>query len=142
MPGWAPSLLTRHILCPDGRGPALSYGFGTTLVAGTGYQYTHDLTDGVPALSTAPIPIERWFYQNGSPYSANDGIEETSVGGRANYWIAYKYGLDETVPSVGDPNPVAPAPGGVWGWMGNYWELQAQIPQADLRRRARRRRLR
>jgi Chitobiase/beta-hexosaminidase C-terminal domain/IPT/TIG domain/Domain of unknown function (DUF4091)/Family of unknown function (DUF6067) len=110
-----------ELFMPGQPGPPLHYGFGTTLVDGTGYQYTQDLAAGVPALSTAPVPIERWFYQGGDPTSIGDGIGATGVGQRVNYWIAYKYGLDETVPSVGDPNPVATAPGAVWIWVGNFW---------------------
>ena len=106
---------------PGKPGPPLWYGVGTTLTAGTGYQYTLDLTQGVPALSTAPAPIERWFYQGTSPENVGDALSETGVGQRVNYWIAYKYGLDETVASVGDPHPVAPAPGGVWIWIGDFW---------------------
>lgn len=109
------------VFMPGEPGPALHYGYGTTLVDNTGYKYTLDLTQGVPALSTLPVPIERWFYQGGDPVSTGDSISVTGVGQRVNYWIAYKYGLDETVPSVGDPNPAAPAPGGVWVWVGNFW---------------------
>jgi len=95
-------------------GPGLSYGVDPTIIAGTGYQYTLDLTQGVPALSTAPAPIERWSYNNGGGGSGG-------VGRRATYWAAYKYGQDETIPSVGDPNPATPAPGGLWSWIGNFW---------------------
>ena len=109
------------VFMPGQPGPPLSYGYGTTLVAGTGYQYTQDLTEGVTALSTAPVPIERWFYQGGDPVSVGDNIGATGVGQRVNYWIAYKYGLDETVPSVGVPSPSTPAPGAVWIWVGDFW---------------------
>ncbi len=109
------------VFMPGQPGPALHFGYGTTLVAGAGYQYTYDLSQGVPALSTAPVPIERWFYQGGDPFSSGDGINATGVGQRVNYWIAYKYGLDETVPSAGDPNPAAPAPGAVWIYVGDLW---------------------
>ncbi len=95
-------------------GPALSYGVDPTIIAGTGYQYTLDLTEGVPALSTAPAPIERWSYNNGGGGSGG-------VGRRATYWTAYKYGQDETIASVGDPSPATPAPGGLWSWIGNFW---------------------
>ncbi len=115
---WSPN---PSVFMPGRPGPPLSYGTNPTIIAGTGYQYTMDLTNGVPALSTAPLPIERWFYQGGDPFSIGDGISATGVGQRINYWIAYKYGLDETVPSAGDPSPAAPAPGGVWIWVGNFW---------------------
>ncbi len=95
-------------------GPGLSYGVDPTIIAGTGYQYTLDLTQGVPALSTAPAPIERWSYNNGGGGSGG-------MGRRATYWEAYKYGQDETIASVGDPNPAAPSPGGLWSWIGNFW---------------------
>ena len=95
-------------------GPPLSYGVDPTIIAGTGYQYTLDLTQGVPALSTAPAPIERWSYNNGGGGSGG-------MARRATYWTAYKYGQDETIASVGDPNPATPAPGGLWSWIGNFW---------------------
>ncbi len=95
-------------------GPALSYGVDPTIIAGTGYQYTLDLTQGVPALSTAPVPIERWSYNNGGGGSGG-------VSRRATYWTAYKYGQDETIPSVGDPSPATPAPGGLWSFIGDFW---------------------
>jgi hypothetical protein len=95
-------------------GPALSYGVDPTIIAGTGYQYTLDLTQGVPALSTAPAPIERWTYNNGGGGSGD-------MYRRMTYWAAYKYGQDVTVPSVGDPNPATPAPGGIWSWIGDWW---------------------
>ena len=111
------------VFMPGRPGPGFHSGYAPspTIIAGTGYQYTHDFTDGVPALSTAPIPVERWFYQGGDPASTGDGIAASGVGQRMNYWIAYKYGLDETIPSVGDPNPAAPAPGAVWVWVGDFW---------------------
>lgn len=109
------------VFMPGRPGPPLHYGYGTTLLDGTGYKYTLDTGDGVPALSTLPVPIERWFYQGGDPFSTGDAISATGVGQRVNYWIAYKYGLDETVPSVGDRNLSMPAPGGVWVWVGDYW---------------------
>jgi hypothetical protein len=115
---WSP---TPTYFMPGQPGPALHYGTSTTLIAGTGYKYTQDLTQGVPALSTAPVPIERWFYQGGDPFSGGEGTNSTGVGQRANYWIAYKYGLDETVASAGDPSPAAPAPGTVWVWVGDWW---------------------
>ncbi|MGA2632668.1 MAG: glycoside hydrolase domain-containing protein [Terracidiphilus sp.] len=95
-------------------GPALSYGVDPAIVAGTGYQYTLDLSAGVPALSTAPAPIERWTYNNGG--GGSGGMYR-----RMTYWAAYKYGQDVTVPSVGDPNPATPAPGGIWSWIGDWW---------------------
>ncbi|MHB8302291.1 MAG: glycoside hydrolase domain-containing protein [Acidobacteriaceae bacterium] len=91
------------------------------LTAGTGYKYTLDMTQGVPAKSTAPVPIEKWFYQSRGAFLADAAIGDTGVGFRAWFWIAYKYGLDVTTPSVGDPNPTTPAPGGVWMWAGNFW---------------------
>ncbi len=97
----------------------------TALTAGTNYAYTLDMNPankGVPTQSTAPAPIEKWFYVNGGqePFDVTDQISDSGVGQRANFWIAYKYGLDETVPSVGDPNP-APSPGGVWDWAAEIW---------------------
>ncbi|MDQ2832575.1 MAG: DUF6067 family protein [Acidobacteriota bacterium] len=115
---WSPN---PSVFLPGQPGPALHYGYGTTLVDGTGYKYTLDLAQGVPALSTAPAPIERWTYQGGDPFNTGDGISVTGVGQRVNYWIDYKYGLDQTIPSVGDPNPIAPAPGGEWVWVGDFW---------------------
>ena len=111
---------------PAGGSQALDlvyYCGATALTAGTDYVYTLDLNPadkGVPTQSTAPAPIEKWFYQGGEPYSVTDGIWGSGVGLRANFWIAYKYGLDETVPSVGDPNP-APSPGGIWDWAAEIW---------------------
>jgi len=98
-------------------GPALSYGWTNppyVIIAGTGYQYTLDLTQGVTALSTAPVPIERWSYNNGG--GGSGGLSR-----RATYWTAYKYGQDETIPTAGDPSPATPAPGGIWSWVGNYY---------------------
>ncbi len=117
---WSPN---PAVFMPGRPGPAFHSGYSPTptLVAGTGYQYTLDLTQGVPARSTAPVPIERWFYQGGDPFSAGDALSNTGVGWRANYWIAYKYGLDETIASVGAPHPRVPAPGGVWDWVGDFW---------------------
>ncbi len=115
---WSPNPI---IFMPGRPGPAFHSDTTPTLVDGTGYQYTMDFTDGVPALSTAPVPIERWFYQGGDPASLGDATTNTGVGWRANYWIAYKYGLDETIASTGAPSPAAPAPGGVWDWVGNFW---------------------
>jgi hypothetical protein len=115
---WSPN---PFVFTPGQPGPALAYGYGTTLVAGTGYKYTLDLTQGVPALSALPVPIERWFYQGGSPASAGDTISESGVGQRINFWIAYKYGLDETVASTGDPSPASPVPGGVWVFTSNMY---------------------
>jgi len=108
---WSPS---PGIYMTGQPGPALSYGVDPTIIAGTGYQFTLDLTQGVPALSTAPAPIERWTYNNGG--GGSGGIYR-----RLTYWAAYKYGQDETIPSVGDPSPAAPAPGGLWSWIGNFW---------------------
>ena len=115
---WSPNPV---IFMPGRPGPAFHSDTTPTLVDGTGYQYTFDLTDGVPVLSTAPAPIERWFYQGGDPASLGDALSNTGVGWRANYWIAYKYSLDVTVGSSGVPTPAAPAPGGVWDWVGNFW---------------------
>ena len=50
-----------------------------------------------------------------------DALSNTGVGWRANYWIAYKYGLDETIASAGAPHPAGPASGGVWDWVGDFW---------------------
>ena len=61
-------------------GPALSYGVDPTIIAGTGYQYTLDLTEGVPALSTAPVPIERWSYNNGGGGSRRRGRDGLRTG--------------------------------------------------------------
>jgi hypothetical protein len=118
-PGYTTSWVTAWspnpgIYMPGKPGPGLSYGTLPNLTDGTGYQYTLDLTEGVPALSTAPVPIERWSYNNGGGGSGG-------VGRRATYWTAYKYGQDETIASVGDPSPATPAPGGIWSWIGNYW---------------------
>jgi hypothetical protein len=115
---WSPNPV---IFMPGRPGPAFHSDVNATLIDGTGYQYTLDLTGGVPALSTAPVPIERWFYQGGDPAAPGDGLGNTGVGWRANYWIAYKYGLDETIASTGAPNPAAPAAGGVWDWVGDFW---------------------
>jgi hypothetical protein len=117
---WSPN---PAIFMPGRPGPAFHSGYSPTptLTANTGYQYTLDLRQGVPARSTAPVPIERWFYQGGDPFSAGDALSNTGVGWRANYWIAYKYGLDETTASAGAPRPEAPAPGGVWDWVGDFW---------------------
>ncbi len=108
---WSPS---SGIFMTGQPGPGLSYGVDPTIIAGTGYQYTLDLTQGVPALSTAPVPIERWTYNNGG--GGSGGMYR-----RMTYWAAYKYGQDITVPSIGDPNPAAPAPGGIWSWIGDWW---------------------
>ncbi|MFZ1943757.1 MAG: hypothetical protein WAU43_09075 [Acidobacteriaceae bacterium] len=117
---WSPN---PAIFMPGRPGPAFHSGYTPTptLTANTGYQYTLDRRQGVPARSTAPVPIERWFYQGGDPFSVGDALSNTGVGWRANYWIAYKYGLDETTASVGDPNPSVPASGGVWDWVGDFW---------------------
>jgi hypothetical protein len=108
---WSPS---PGIYMTGEPGPGLSYGVDPTIIAGTGYEYTLDLTQGVPALSTAPAPIERWTYNNGG--GGSGGIYR-----RLTYWQAYKYGQDETIASVGDPNPATPAPGGIWSWIGDFW---------------------
>ena len=117
---WTPNA---SLFMPGQPGPALNYGWTappTPLTMGTGYQYTFDLTQGVPALSTAPAPIERWTYVGGDPFDGGVGPGANGVGPRVNYWIAYKYELDVTVPSVGNPNP-PPAPGGIWIWVGDWW---------------------
>ena len=117
---WTPN---SSLFMPGQPGPALSYGWTAPpipLTTGTGYQYTLDLTQGVPALSTAPAPIERWTYLGGDPFSGGVFPGANGVGPRVNYWIAYMYGLDVTVPSVGNPNP-PPTPGGVWIWVGDFW---------------------
>ncbi len=54
------------------------------------------------------------------PFDGGVGPGANGVGPRVNYWIAYKYELDVTVPSVGNPNP-PPAPGGIWIWVGDWW---------------------
>ncbi|MGD0732196.1 MAG: glycoside hydrolase domain-containing protein [Terracidiphilus sp.] len=117
---WTPNA---SLFMPGQPGPALSYGWTappTPLTMGTGYQYTLDLTQGVPALSTAPAPIERWTYLGGDPFTGGVGPAANGVGPRVNYWIAYKYGLDVTVPTLNNPNP-PPTPGGVWIWVGDWW---------------------
>ncbi len=117
---WTPNA---SLFMPGQPGPALNYGWTappTPLTMGTGYQYTLDLSQGVPALSTAPAPIERWTYLGGDPFTGGVGPGANAVGPRVNYWIAYKYGLDVTVPSIGNPNP-PPTPGGVWIWVGDWW---------------------
>ena len=118
-PGYTTSWVTTWspnpgIFMPGQPGPAFSYGTLPNLTEGTGYQFTLDLTQGVPALSTAPVPIERWSYNNGGGGSGG-------VARRATYWTAYKYGQDETIASVGDPSPATPAPGGLWSWIGDFW---------------------
>lgn len=97
-----------------------------SLTAGTGYQYTLDPAQGLPAQSTAPITIEKWFYQASEPWIPQDVPGTSGVGLRANFWIAFKYGLDLTTPSVGDPSPAAPDPGGVWDWADNFWGGQGE----------------
>jgi hypothetical protein len=126
---WSPNPL---IFMPGQPGPAFNSGDTATptLIAGTGYKYTMDLTNGVPALSTAPTPIERWFYQGGDPFDSEESLSASGVGERINYWIAYKYGMDETVPSAGDASP-APAPGGVWIWVGDDWGSNGSSPYAS-----------
>jgi hypothetical protein len=116
---WTPNA---SLFLPGQPGPPLIYGWDTIppLTEFTGYKYTLDLTQGVPALSTAPAPIERWTYLGGDPFTGGVGPGANAVGPRVNYWIAYKYGLDVTVPSVGNPNP-PPTPGGVWIWVGDWW---------------------
>jgi hypothetical protein len=44
------------------------------------------------------------------------------LGLRTFFWIAAKYGLDQTSPSPGDPNPV-PTPGGAFNFAANYWAV-------------------
>jgi len=78
--------------------------------------------DSVAANSTAPVPIEKWFYGGGDPYTPNTGINNDALGYRTDFWIAAKYGLDQTSVSPGDPNP-APTPGGVFNWAANYWAV-------------------
>jgi len=121
---WSPGA---SLYMPGQPGPALSYGTGANtavLTAGTGYAYTLDMAQGVPALSAAPVPIEKWFYVNGGsePNDANDSPANTGVGIRADFWIAYKYGLDETTVSPNSPNQnPLPAPGGIWDWAADAW---------------------
>ena len=119
---WSPD---GPVYFPGQPGPGLSYASAAnpaSLIAGTGYEYTLDMAQGVPAKSTAPLPIEKWTYQAGDPFAASDSWGGGSdVGVRVNFWIAYKYGLDVTTPSVGDPSPTAPAPGGVWDWADDFW---------------------
>ncbi len=78
--------------------------------------------DGVAANSTAPVPIEKWMYGGGDPYTPNVAINNDALGLRTLFWIAAKYGLDQTSPSPGDPNPV-PTPGGVFNFDANYWAV-------------------
>ncbi len=114
---------------PGQPGPGLSYWdcdapgnpTVTTIMAGSGYKYTFDPTQGVQAKSTAPAPISQWFYQGGEPNISNDQIYASGVGLRANFWIMYKYGFDMTIPSVGDPSPANPVPGGAWDWTDDNW---------------------
>ncbi|MHB2007481.1 MAG: glycoside hydrolase domain-containing protein [Acidobacteriaceae bacterium] len=118
---WSPN---PALYMPGQPGPPLSYMAAANpaaLTAGSGYKFTLDMKQGVPAKSTAPVPIEKWFYQGHAPYIADPGIGDTGVGFRAWFWIAYKYGLDQTTPSAGDPSPTAPAPGGVWMWIADFW---------------------
>jgi hypothetical protein len=124
---WTPN---PAVYMPGQPGPPLSYAYGNPngtplLTAGTGYEYTLDMTQGVPAKSTAPAPIEKWFYQGGGPYSPDDTIGDTGVGFRSQFWIAYKYGLDQTARRAEDQNhhhgEVAPSPGGVWMFVGDFW---------------------
>ncbi|MHB1441078.1 MAG: glycoside hydrolase domain-containing protein, partial [Cuniculiplasma sp.] len=96
----------------------------TALTAGTEYQYTLDMNpanNGVITQSTAPAPLSKWFYQGGEPLSSTDMVWNSGVGLRANFWIAYKYGLDETTPSVGNPSPTYAMPGGVYDWAAEFW---------------------
>jgi len=100
----------------------LTYECGATaLTAGTGYEYTLDMVQGVPAKSTAPAPLSKWFYQAAEPFDSREDVGDSGVGVRANFWIAYKYGLDETTPSVGVPTPTYAMPGGVWDWAAEFW---------------------
>lgn len=118
---WSPSPV---LYMPGQPGPPLFYeakNIPAALTAGTGYKFTLDKKQGVPAMSTAPVPIETWFYQGHDPYSPDASIGQTGIGFRAWFWIAYKYGLDVTAASAGVPKPVVPAPGAVWTWSGNFW---------------------
>jgi hypothetical protein len=78
--------------------------------------------DGVAANSTAPVPIEKWMYGGGDPYTPNVSINSDALGLRTFFWIAAKYGLDQTSPSPGDPSPVA-TPGGAFNFAANYWAV-------------------
>ncbi len=85
--------------------------------------YTPDYTmDGVAANSTAPVPIEKWMYGGGGPFTPDVAINADALGLRTFFWIAAKYGLDQTVSSPGDPNPV-PTPGGAFNFAANYWAV-------------------
>jgi hypothetical protein len=116
---WTPNA---SLFMPGQPGPPLVYGWDLIppLTENTGYKYTLDLTQGVPALSTAPAPIERWTYLGGDPFDGGVGPGANAIGPRVNYWIAYKYGLDVTVPTLTNPNP-PPTPGGIWIWVGDWW---------------------
>ncbi len=125
---WSDNPALQMVGAPEGGSSQPLYLFYTcgvtALTAGTDYVYTLDTNPadkGVITQSSAPVPIERWFYQGGEPVDATDKYTNTGVGLRANFWVAYKYGMDQTTPSLGDPNPVAPAPGGVWDWEADMW---------------------
>ncbi len=106
----------------------MSYWCGTApppSMSGSDYLYTLDMQQGVPAESTAPAPISKWANQLGEPLGASPyGVGNAGVGIRANFWIAYKYGLDVTTPITegtnANPNP-DPVPGGLWYWTDDHW---------------------
>ena len=106
----------------------MSYWCGTApppSMSGSDYLYTLDMQQGVPAESTAPAPISKWANQLGEPLGASPyGVGNAGVGIRANFWVAYKYGLDVTTPITqgtnANPNP-DPVPGGLWYWTDDHW---------------------
>jgi hypothetical protein len=84
---------------------------------------TPDYTmDGIAVHSSAPVPIEKWMYGGGDPFTPTIAINSNALGLRTFFWIAAKYGLDHTSPSPGDPNPV-PTPGGAFNFAANYWAV-------------------
>ncbi len=70
-------------------------------VTGAKPDYT---VDGVKRYSSAPAPLESWYYQSGEPFGGGIWIQTDAASERAWDWIAWKYRVD-----------------GVFFWVADFW---------------------
>ena len=60
--------------------------------------------DGVRKYSSAPAPLESWFYQGAEPFSGGLWVQTDAIGVRTYDWIAWKYRVS-----------------GVFFWVADFW---------------------